>query len=254
MLVTHPLTQFHKALELLRKHSERKYHKEAVLRADDCMKVMTGEQQDIRSTLNETVATRIASNRRILASIMKTVEFCGRQNISLRGHRDSATDLEKDFTGTQNHGNFLALRNFRVDSGDSTLAQHLATAPRNATYTSSVTQNQVIDVLASQIQQTIIERVHTAKWFTVIADEVTDLSNKEQLSLVLRYVDSTLMTREDLIEFVECNSGITGRALADSIKSSLQNLGLDLSYLRGQAYDGAGNMAGSVREIGRAHV
>ena len=49
VLVTHPLTQFHKALELLRKHSERKYHKEAVLRADDCMKVMTGEQQDIRS-------------------------------------------------------------------------------------------------------------------------------------------------------------------------------------------------------------
>ncbi|MTV67196.1 DUF4371 domain-containing protein, partial [Streptococcus pneumoniae] len=28
-----------------------------------------------------------------------------------------------------------------------------------------------------------------ARWYSVIADEVTDAANKEQLSLVLRYVD-----------------------------------------------------------------
>ena len=39
---------------------------------------------------------------------------------------------------------------------------------------------------------------------------------------------------------------ISGRDLADKITSSLQTYGLDLSNLRGQAYDGAGNMAGSV--------
>ena len=73
------------------------------------------------------------------------------------------------------------------------------------------------------------------------------MSNKEQLSLVLRYVDSdTLLVRKDLIGFVECNTGITGRELANKITSSLQAFGLDLSNLRGQAYDGAGNMAGSV--------
>ena len=86
------------------------------------------------------------------------------------------------------------------------------------------------------------------KWFTVVADEVTDISNKERLSLVLQYVDcDTGLVREDLVSFLECDTGITGRCLADKIITTLQSYGLDLTKLRGQAYDGAGNMAGSVR-------
>ena len=82
----------------------------------------------------------------------------------------------------------------------------------------------------------------------MIADEVTDLSNKEQLCIVLRYVDSeTLLVREDLVGFVECNTGISGHDLATNITNTLEELGLDLKNLRGQAYDGAGKMAGSVR-------
>ena len=91
-----------------------------------------------------------------------------------------------------------------------------------------------------------MRKVQAAKWYTVLADEVTDVSNKEQLSFVLRYVDSdSLIIREDLVGFVECDTGISGWNLAGKIISSLQGLGLDLTNLRGQAYDGAGNMAGS---------
>ncbi|CAI8047555.1 52 kDa repressor of the inhibitor of the protein kinase [Geodia barretti] len=105
----------------------------------------------------------------------------------------------------------------------------------------------MINIVADQVRSKIVGKIEAAKWYTVISDEVTDASNKEKLSLVLRYVDSdTLLVREDLIGFVEYNTGITGRELANKITSSLQAFGLDLSNLRGQAYDGAGNMAGSV--------
>ena len=61
---------------------------------------------------------------------------------------------------------------------------------------------------------------------------------------MLRYVDSaTLTVREDLVGFFECDTWISGRNLSDKIKSTLEGFGLDLSFLRGQAYDGAGNMA-----------
>ena len=100
-------------------------------------------------------------------------------------------------------------------------------------------------MLADQVRRQIIQKVQAAKWYTVIADEVTDVSHKEQLSIVLRYVDSdSLLVREDLVRFVECNTGISGLNLASKITTSLEELGLDLSNLRGQAYDGAGNMAG----------
>ena len=41
--------------------------------------------------------------------------------------------------------------------------------------------------------------------------------------------------------------GITGQCLADKILGYLHSCGLDLNKLCGQAYDGAGDMTGSIR-------
>ena len=236
------MTTFGKALESLRKHGDKDHHKTAVIISEEFLKTMTHQQPDIQCHLNQAMASRISLNRQKLHSIFKTIVFCGRQNIALRGHRDDATDIERDVDDLENHGN---LRTF--DAGDNVLAEHLATASRNATYTSKTIQNEIINIVANQVRSKIVGKIEAAKWYTVISDEVTDASNKEQSSLVLRYVDSdTLLVREDLIGFVECNTGITGRELANKITSSLQAFGSDLSNLQGQAYDGAGNMAGSV--------
>ena len=73
------------------------------------------------------------------------------------------------------------------------------------------------------------------------ADEVTDCSNKEQLCIVLRYVEpESCLIREDL---VTCDSGVTGQALAEKLLSFFTDH-LDPSKMRGQAYDGASNMSG----------
>ena len=49
VLVKSPLTKFKNALELLNKHSDRSYHKTAVVRMDEFVKVMNGKQQSIRN-------------------------------------------------------------------------------------------------------------------------------------------------------------------------------------------------------------
>ena len=114
VLVRRPLTSFAKALELLRKHTAKDYHKTAVVRADEFLKVMSNQQPDIRHRITQTLSDRVEKNRHVLASILRIVEFCGRQNIALRGHRDNATDLERDSLAPVNHGNFWALMNFRI--------------------------------------------------------------------------------------------------------------------------------------------
>ncbi len=78
----------------------------------------------------------------------------------------------------------------------------------------------------------------------MIADEVTDCSSKEQLSILLRYVEpETSLIREELAIFLECNSGTTGESLTDQLLSFIINH-LDPSKMRGQAYDGVSNMTG----------
>lgn len=174
---------------------------------------------------------------------MSKLIFCGRQNVPLRGHRDSALELEHD--ETTNGGNFWALLQFRASAGDLVLRDHLAHAPRNAVYTSPDIQNQIINILGDYTRQKIFSKVQRAQFFTIIADEVTDCSNKEQFSLVLRFVDrESNQIREDLVTFVECDTGVTGRNLADKMLNFLNSQGVDLTKMRGQAYDGAGSMAG----------
>ena len=62
------------------------------------------------------------------------------------------------------HGNFWALLGFRVSAGDSVLRDHLAKAHANAKYTSPSIQNEVADILGTQIKRNI-ERIDTLQRF-----------------------------------------------------------------------------------------
>ena len=86
----------------------------------------------------------------------------------------------------------------------------------------------MIDVLGDHVQSKILSRVKEARFFSVVADEVTDCSNKEQLSLVVRYVNpENHQIREDLVQFIECDTGITLNAIAEKIISFCETHGLD---------------------------
>ena len=50
------------------------------------------------------------------------------------------------------------------------------------------------------------------------------------------------------MEFIVCNINTIGIALAGKIPEALENYGLNLHGLRGQGYDGSGNMVGKCRD------
>ena len=187
--VCSPPRNLTKALEILKKHQEKEYHHTAVIQADKFLQRTEGKP-DIHQHIEQGLSDRIAQNRKKLGSIIDTVVLCGCQNIALRGQHDSAKDAKTDETA--NHTNFRALLNFRAEAGDDILAKHLENTGKNATYTLADIQNQLICILGHQIHDQILNKVKKAPWFTVIADEVTDTSDKEQLSLVLRLVSQVL--------------------------------------------------------------
>ena len=72
------------------------------------------------------------------------------------------------------------------------LRTYIETAPINALYTSKSIQNEMIDVIGSAIEAQIIKEIQAAKFFKILADEVTNCSNLEQVSIVIRFVDSDI--------------------------------------------------------------
>ena len=118
-----------------------------------------------------------------------------------------------------------------------------------ATYISKTIQNDLIKACGEYIRDIILEELRNCRFFSIIADEVTDSSNSEQLSIVLRFVDDKMNVREEFMGFVECKTGVTGKALAGTILDTLDEWKLDKQNLCGQAYDGASSMAGATRGV-----
>ena len=77
-----------------------------------------------------------------------------------------------------------------------------------------------------------------------MSDEAADISNKENPSVVIRFLDSTKTVREEFVGFYFCKDVTTRAAIKDLIISAVVELGLSMDDCRGQCYDGAGNMSG----------
>ena len=70
-----------------------------------------------------------------------------------------------------------------------------------------------------------------------------------ELSLVIRYVYSDCVIREELFGFVHCDLGLSGKALAETVLGGLSNLGLDIRNCCGQGYDRAAIISGHINGL-----
>jgi len=218
-------------------HNSKQYHKLALTQAEALKSTYVAPERAIDNQLKKIRAEEIAKNRTVIKHIASAIHLCGKQCIALRGHRDDRTS-----DPCCKQGNFLAILNYSIQCGNTALAAHFNEASKNAIYTSKTIQNQIIDIIGDNIRDRILGEIKEAKYYSVLCDEVTDVSNKEQVSMVLRFVDSKNSIREEFLDFI-CTERVTGEILAGNIKSTLLKYGLEFDNCRGQGYDGASNMS-----------
>lgn len=246
LLITHPYRNWKDALNDLNTHAESlDYHKQSAARMKGFLDARKHPETRVDTRLSQDAAAQLQKNQLILKSIITCIELCGRQGLALRGHHVDSAEALLGSKSSINAGNFNAFLNFKVDSGDTILKEHLESCNKNARYTSSTCQNDLLLCIKDYIQNEIVTDINQQDFgpmFGIQADEVTDSSNWEQLGIVLRYMKDDKPV-EKLIEFVECEE-TTGEAICDAIVSSLAKLKLLPENCRAQTYDGAGNMCG----------
>ena len=207
-LVTKPLDRYDRLFGkdgYVTEHETKGYHKDATERSDTFISRVL-KASDVLKDIDKVHAKQALESRARLVPIVKTIILCGRQNFALRGHGNYGGPACEDDDNmhseiTKNSGNFRALLQFRVDAGDAQLHKHLMTAASNASYISKTTQNALIDSCAAVITDKIVQRLHQAKSFAILADETSDASKGEQLSLSVRYVLDNNCVHEDFIAF-----------------------------------------------------
>ncbi|XP_067930878.1 52 kDa repressor of the inhibitor of the protein kinase-like [Watersipora subatra] len=157
--------------------------------------------------------------------------------LGIRGHRDNST------SDAANHGDFIELL-YNCADNDVLLAKHLESCKKNQRYTSKTIQNELLEIMGQMIRKDMVRRVKKAEISSILADEVTDAANQEQLYVCFRFVDiikGTHTVCEEFVDFIEIER-ITDEVLATNMISLIEKLDLDLMQVRGPGYDGAANM------------
>ncbi|ODM87805.1 Zinc finger MYM-type protein 1 [Orchesella cincta] len=209
----------------LKKHDESGLTKEAII------KLACFDSSPILNQLHTSVNKTQNQAKTSLKAIFTTIMFLAKQGLPLRGS-------DKD------SGNFISLLKLRAS--DISELQSWLQRPRS--FTSGEIQNEILEIIAHSILRKIRGFIQDAKLYSIVVDETSDCSVKEQVSLSVRIASNNLEVEEYFLGHYATES-TTGECLTKVILDSLQRFGLSLENLRGQCFDGAANMSGCFRGV-----
>nr|XP_006011780.1 PREDICTED: zinc finger MYM-type protein 1-like [Latimeria chalumnae] len=182
----------------------------------------------------------------VLERLIALIRVLGTQNIALRGTSDKLFE--------PNNGNFLKFVEL-MGMFDSVIKEHIRRITSHEIhnhYLGKNIQNEIIQLLATHIKETVLSALKKAKYYSVSLDCTPDISNIEQMTLIVRFVSVTgpfgnaagsVNIREHFLEFLELKNS-SGAGMTELLLQKLGELGLDVADLRGQGYDNGANMKG----------
>ena len=187
----------------------------------------------------------------MLLSIIDIIKTIGRVGIALRGPRDDSKyhpDVGEP-SSLGGLGNFVELVNLTIRQENKNLEERLKTCSSRETYISKTTQNILLSCCSDAITETVIKGVNDAQYFSILCDEASDASNKEQLFFCLRYVGKNGEICKEFLKLVHCKSGLNGKDLFKEVLDTLIEPGLGLKNCPRQSYDGAWAVNGVVNGL-----
>ena len=162
-------------------------------------------------------------NRAAVKALIRCPHFLARQHIA------HSTNFEK-------------LVNLVVASGGEDLKTFLESAGKNAMYTSRIAVTEFIEALGTWVEESLLKHLHQAPFYSIMADECTDVSTVEELSLFCRWIENGEPTEHfiDLLPMKRTDAESIYSALVECLKSK----NIQLSNLIGMGFDGAATLSG----------
>ena len=205
-------------------HEQSSCHKESI----EKIVTLPSTVRDVGEMLSSEHKQGKLKRQQMLLKIISNIRFLARQALPLRGD------------GNECDSNFMQLLLLSSDD-DKQIKEWLL--QKTDKYTSPVIQNEIIKIMALKVAETISGNLQATSFYTIMADETTDCSNKEQFVVCFHWVDGGFEVHEDFVglRYVKSTDAET---LSAELKDVLIRLHLSPSKMRGQCYDGASCMAG----------
>ena len=149
--------------------------------------------------------------RKYLLELIKCLRYLSQQGIPLQGHNnnDNFTQLQS-LLGTKDKNN--------MDHLDGKVGHK---------YNHHDVQNELLNIMGAQVLRENLATIHDGKFFSIMADEGTDISNLGQFSFCTRTLDDDLNVDKDFLGFYEIDN-IKSETVAKSIKDILMRFSSSL--------------------------
>ena len=153
-LLLGPHCNYEKAKEYYNNYQNCYYHKLCAAMFDSIIQTDVDKSRIVPKALNSSRQKTVKKNQTRLSHIIRTIEFCSRQEIPLRCNRDAvafslnATDC--------NDGVFKPAFRLRVEAADKQTSDLFLKAHTNASYLSWRVQNHIISLMGDAIQKQIL--------------------------------------------------------------------------------------------------
>ncbi|KAJ1685343.1 hypothetical protein LUZ63_016733 [Rhynchospora breviuscula] len=160
------------------------------------------------------------------------------QGDAFRGHDESSTSLNK--------GTFREFVDWYKDKVE-VVKDAYDNGSKNCQMLSNHIQKDLTKACAEEVMAVAMDEIRGRK-FSVLIDESRDVSIKEQMAMILRFVndEGKVLERFAGIQHIE---RCTAVALKEALVNMLCSHKLSISMLRGQGYDGASNMRGEFNGV-----
>ena len=162
-----------------------KKHEESTAHIDNMMSLSLLGRTDIAVELNTGYMLSVArhndqvrKNIDILSKVINCVKFCGKFELPLRGHDES--------TDSDNPGIFKGLVDFACEL-DFDLKTHVNNSSVFKGISKSI-QNDLLESILGVCKSKIRKEISDTDFVAVMCDETTDVHEKSQMVIVLRYV------------------------------------------------------------------
>ena len=90
------------------------------------------------------------------------------------------------------------------------MKEHFSSSPKSATYTSKTIQNEIVDICVKQVVEKSKTEIKDNGMLSILVVEAVDISNVEQMPIVIRYVDinNNKKIKKHCLCMVECTEGV----------------------------------------------
>lgn len=177
--------------------------------------------------------------RDVLKRIVAVIFFLSERGLAFRGQNETV--------GSATNGNYLGTLELLAQF-DPFLKDHLIRFGNKGkgctSYLSSTTCDEFIILMGGKLLHMIVNHISQAKYYSLSLDSTPDVSNSDQMTLIIRYVspeDNSPVER--FLKFIPI-TGHRSEYLATTVLTELDSIGIDIKNCRGQSYDNASNMAG----------